>query len=253
MIVEDPRPYREEASPLLLVHGFLGEPADWDAVIADLSVHRRVLRANLLLHDAAEPDLQALAEALALAIERASVVPVSVVGYSLGGRVTMTLAASRPELMRRAIAISSTPGLEDGVERAARAGADEALAVALEQQGLSAFIERWYAQPLFASLRDHPDFGLVARRREAGDAAAWANILRIASPGSNPSLWDRLEGMSAGLSMAVGALDGKYLAVAHDVARRAPHVRVDVIDGAGHAAHLERPEAVAALIDSLLP
>lgn len=252
MIVEDPRPSREDASPLLLIHGFLGEPADWDAVVAALAVRRRILRANLLLHGAERADLASLASALASAIGRSGLAPLSVVGYSLGGRVAMTLAHAAPRIVRRAIGVSATPGVVDPVERASRAAADASLASALAHDGLASFLDRWYAQPLFASLRSHPDFALIARRRGAGDGGAWARILRDASPGLNPPLWDALPDLASGLSLAVGSLDAKYLGVARDAARVAPELRVDVVEGAGHAIHLERPGALAALVDSLL-
>jgi 2-succinyl-6-hydroxy-2,4-cyclohexadiene-1-carboxylate synthase len=193
VIIEDPRPDREEASPLLLVHGFLGEPADWDAVVAALRVPRRIVRANLLQHGAASGDLASLAAALAFAIGRSGLPPVSLVGYSLGGRVTMTLASAYPRLVRRAIAVSATPGIRDRDERTSRAVADDTLASALARDGISSFLDRWYAQPLFDSLRSHPDFALIARRRGDGDARAWATILRDASPGANPSLWEALD------------------------------------------------------------
>lgn len=252
MIIEDPRPDREEASPLLLVHGFLGEPADWDAVVAALRVPRRIVRANLLQHGAASGDLASLAAALAFAIGRSGLPPVSLVGYSLGGRVTMTLASAYPRLVRRAIAVSATPGIRDRDERTSRAVADDTLASALARDGISSFLDRWYAQPLFDSLRSHPDFALIARRRGDGDARAWATILRDASPGANPSLWEALGSLSSSLSLAVGSLDAKYLGVAREAARTAPALRIDVIEGAGHAVHLERPQALAALIDQTL-
>ncbi len=257
MIVEDPRPARESASPLLLIHGFLGEPADWDAVVADLGVPRRTVRANLLQFEGARADLASLADAVADAIRASGLAPISAVGYSLGGRVLLTLATRHPRLLRRGIAVSATPGLRDDEERAARAAADAALAEALVREGIAPFLDRWYAQPLFASLRSHPDFALVARRRsalasEARDAAAWARILRDASPGANPHLWDALADCSAGIGFAVGRLDAKYLAIAHEIERIAPSAHIEFVEGAGHAVHLERPGSLAALIDRRL-
>lgn len=257
MIVEDPRPQRESASPLLLIHGFLGEPADWDAVVADLGAHRRTLRANLLLHGRERADLASLADALADAIRSTGLAPMSAVGYSLGGRVLLTLARRHPLLLRRGIAVSATPGLREEDERMQRAAADAALAEALVREGIGPFLDRWYAQPLFASLRSHPDFALVARRRsdrasDARDAAAWAAMLRDASPGANPHHWDALEALSPGISFAVGRLDAKYLAIAHEIQRVAPSAKVEFVEGAGHAIHLERPSVLAASIDRLL-
>lgn len=252
MIVEDPRPFREEAAPVLLIHGFLGEPADWDAVVAALARPRRVLRANVLLLDVERCDVASLAGALAKEIGRQGLAPMNVVGYSLGGRLTLALADRHPACVRRAIAVSASPGIDDPLERAERAAADARLAGTLAEAGLEAFLERWYAQPLFAPLRGHAAFPAMRARRAAGDARAWAAVLRDASPGANPSLWSALPALASGVSLAVGELDGKYRAQSEEAGRRAPRLRVDRIEGAGHAVHLERPAALAALIDELL-
>ena len=50
--------------------------------------------------------------------------------------------------------------------------------------------------------------------------------------------------------LIVGALDGKYVEIAHRMAERIRSARVEVVGGAGHACHLERPEEVAHLLAS---
>jgi len=254
MLIEDPRMASERGPPLVLLHGFLGEPADWDAVVAGLTVPRRVLRADLLRAPVSSFDLASLARALSDAITRMNLPPVDIVGYSLGGRVALALLHDRPACAKHVLAVSATPGIDDAQERLQRSSADDALADVLERNGLGAFIERWYAQPLFAALRSHPDFGVVSRRRASGDGASWARVLREASPGRNPSLWSELPRMTTTpnrLSLAVGSLDAKYLDLAREATQRVPALHVDVIDGAGHAVHLERPAALAARIDAL--
>jgi 2-succinyl-6-hydroxy-2,4-cyclohexadiene-1-carboxylate synthase len=254
MLTEDPRPATEQAAPLVLLHGFLGEPADWDAVVAAITVPRRVLRADLLRAPITSFDLTSLARALSDALDGLALRSVDIVGYSLGGRVALALLHDRPTSAKHVLAVSATPGIDDAQERLQRSSADDALADVLERDGLGAFIDRWYAQPLFSALRSHPDFGVVSRRRAAGDGASWARVLREASPGRNPSLWSELPRMTSTpnrLSLAVGSLDAKYLDLAREASERVPALHVEVIDGAGHAVHLERPAALAARIDAL--
>ncbi|MBL9150427.1 MAG: alpha/beta fold hydrolase [Phycisphaerae bacterium] len=251
LLLQDPAPREANADPVVLVHGFLGEPADWDAVIASLDVPRATWRADLLAAAVPSFDLASLAAALAKEIRRNGLAPATVIGYSLGARVAMTALANHPDDIARVLAISGSPGLVDPVERTERAAADDALAAVLERDGLAPFLERWYAQPLFASLRNHPDYGFIARRRLSGNGGAWARVLRDASPGRNPSLWERLPSMSSRLWLAVGALDGKYLDLANRAHERAPAMPLSIVEGAGHAVHLERPDAVASLVDRL--
>jgi pimeloyl-ACP methyl ester carboxylesterase len=77
-------------------------------------------------------------------------------------------------------------------------------------------------------------------------------VLRDASPGRTQPLWDELPLLAERISIAVGSLDAKYLDLARRAVERAPTLRVDVVEGAGHAVHLERPTALAARIDALL-
>jgi 2-succinyl-6-hydroxy-2,4-cyclohexadiene-1-carboxylate synthase len=251
MLREDPPPASEAASPVVLVHGFLGEPADWDATVSSLGVQRRVLRAAFLDAPGAGRSVRELAAALAEAIRAAGLAPATLVGYSLGGRVALAALAEHPTAIARVLAVSASAGIDDPLERSERASADDQLAAALEREGLAPFLERWYAQPLFASLRSHPDFALVTRRRLAGDARAWARVLREASPGRTESLTDRLPALADRLALAVGSLDSKYLALAKALRASVPDLPITVVDGAGHAIPLERHDALATLIDRL--
>ena len=74
------------------------------------------------------------------------------VGYSMGGRLCLQLALDRPDLVDDLVLVSASPGIADDAERAARRTSDESLAHEVERDGVDAFLERWLAQPLFASL-----------------------------------------------------------------------------------------------------
>ena len=50
--------------------------------------------------------------------------------------------------------------------------------------------------------------------------------------------------------LIVGGLDTKYVEIAHHMADQISDARVEVIEGAGHACHLEQPERVAHLLTS---
>jgi 2-succinyl-6-hydroxy-2,4-cyclohexadiene-1-carboxylate synthase len=50
------------------------------------------------------------------------------------------------------------------------------------------------------------------------------------------------------VEMIVGGRDAKFQAIAADMAAALPAAQVHVVGGAGHAVHLEAPDAVAAVI-----
>jgi pimeloyl-ACP methyl ester carboxylesterase len=63
--------------------------------------------------------------------------------------------------------------------------------------------------------------------------------------GAQPPLFDRLGEIDVPALLVAGAEDERFAEVADDLARRLPRARAVRIAGAGHAAHLERPEAFA--------
>jgi 2-succinyl-6-hydroxy-2,4-cyclohexadiene-1-carboxylate synthase len=84
------------------------------------------------------------------------------------------------------------------------------------------------------------------RNTPAGLAAA----LRGLGTGTMRPLWDRLAELAIPVTLVVGERDEKFRAIAAQMARAIPDCRVEVVAGAGHAAQLERPEAVAAAIEA---
>jgi len=82
------------------------------------------------------------------------------------------------------------------------------------------------------------------RNRPAGLARA----LRGLGTGALPPLWDRLGEIVVPVALVVGERDTKFTAIASDVARALADVEVVVVQGAGHAVHLEAPRRVALLI-----
>ena len=111
------------------------------------------------------------------------------VGYSMGGRLTLHLALQRPHLVERVVLVGATGGLDTEDERAARRAADDALVADLERDGLDAFLERWLANPLFATLP--PDAAAVEDRKE-NTVAGLADSLRRTGTGTQRPLWDEL-------------------------------------------------------------
>src|SRR6266498_1374055 len=133
------------------------------------------------------------------------------VGYSLGGRLCLRLALDRPDLVRSLVLIGASPGLDDPAVRAARRASDEALAAELERVGLERFLDRWLAQPLFASL---PPERAGRADRLANTTRGLAASLRLHGTGAQEPLWDRLATLRPPTLLITGARDQKFAGIA---------------------------------------
>ena len=223
------------ADHLVLVHGFTQTPASWAPITEHLGA---VARAPVVPDGV---DFVTVADALADG-------PATYVGYSQGGRLCLQLALDRPEIVHKLVLVSASPGIADPDERAARRDADERLAEEIERDGVDAFLERWLAQPLFATLpRERAG---IDERRAANTVDSLTAQLRVLGQGAQPSNWERLGELRMPVLLIVGGLDTKYVDLAHRMAERLADARVEVLDGAGHACHLEQPERVAQLLAS---
>jgi 2-succinyl-6-hydroxy-2,4-cyclohexadiene-1-carboxylate synthase len=171
------------------------------------------------------------------------------VGYSMGARYALHAALAPGSRIERLVLIGATAGLADPAERAARVADDEARAGALETDGLDAFLQRWLEAPLFATLAPDDD-GLAHRRRNS--VAGLAHSLRSAGTGAQEPLWDRLGAIDVPALCLAGELDAKFTALGRQLAAALPRGEFATVPGAGHAAHTERPEAVADLIAAWL-
>ncbi|MCZ7527244.1 MAG: alpha/beta fold hydrolase [Acidimicrobiia bacterium] len=220
-----------------LVHGFTQTARSWDPVSALLRDRFEVVTPEV------PGGLDFAAAAAALGETGGAG---TYVGYSMGGRLCLRLALDRPDLVTTLVLVGASPGIADPAQRAARREADERLAAEIERDGVDAFLERWLAQPLFATLpRDAA--GLDDRRTHT--AGALAETLRRLGTGVMEPLWPRLGELAMPVLLVAGELDPKFAGLAAEMAAAiGPHARVALVPGAGHAVPLEAPDRLAALL-----
>jgi 2-succinyl-6-hydroxy-2,4-cyclohexadiene-1-carboxylate synthase len=176
--------------------------------------------------------------------------PVTLGGYSMGGRLALGLALRHPEQVCRLVLISSRRGLDTEEERLARRASDERWARLAESLGLEEFLDRWWEAPLFASLKAVPEERLsVERANRSGlspDGIIWA--LRRLGLGRQPSYAQEIASLQPPATLIVGGLDDKFRALNEELARQLPRARLLVVKDHGHSLPLEAPEAVGRAI-----
>jgi 2-succinyl-6-hydroxy-2,4-cyclohexadiene-1-carboxylate synthase len=240
------------ARALVLLHGFTHTGQSWDPVARALGERYRPVAPDLRGHGAARDAQPVSLEAVLGDLDALCAEPVVLAGYSMGGRIALHYALARPGRVERLVLVGVSPGLADPAERAARIQADERLARELERSTIEEFAARWARTPVLADQPDEVRARVHADRlRNAPEALARA--LRGLGTGVLPPLWDRLGELRTPSLLIAGARDEKFAHIARAMSAAIPRARLELISGAGHAAHLERPQAVAALIASAVP
>ncbi len=89
---------------------------------------------------------------------------------------------------------------------------------------------------------------LAGEDRRRNTAAGLAAALRGLGTGVMPSLWERLPDLDLRVDLVAGERDEKFRAIAEKMAYALPHATVTVVPGAGHAPHLEAPDAVVEVL-----
>jgi 2-succinyl-6-hydroxy-2,4-cyclohexadiene-1-carboxylate synthase len=233
---------------LVLLHGFTQTGRSWQPIAHALAGRYRAVAPDLPGHgDFAERRPASFAACDAYLRALADGRPFTLAGYSLGGRVALHAALSLGPVVERLVLMGASPGIADPAERAARAADDAALADRIEAIGIEAFVREWGAQPLFAGM-PRGVAELADEDRLRNTAPGLAAALRGLGTGVMPPLWERLGELTIPVDLVVGERDEKFRAIAERMEGPLAAARLHVIDGAGHAVHLEAPDAVVELL-----
>ena len=240
------------APPMLIAHGLFGSARNWGAIAKRLADTRRVIAPDMRNHGASPwsdtHDYPAMATDLAELIE-AEGAPADVVGHSMGGKAAMTLALTRPDLVRRLVVADIAPvgyghsqapliaamrGLDlSGVRR--RGEADARLAETIPDPGVRAFL----LQSLDLKA-DPPRWRLNLDALEAGMDAIIG--------------WPEPTGSFDGPALFLAGGESDYLTRDHRPAIKAqfPQAHFAKLPGAGHWLHADKPREFEATLRSFL-
>ncbi len=251
---------RGDGPALLLLHGFTRDARAWQPVLRCFDAYRSI-RVDLIGHgksdSPADPARYSMAHAvedLLALLHHLDIEQTALLGYSLGGRVALHFALEAPQLLWALVLESASPGIEDEMERDARFASDAQLAASLEHDGIEPFVERWQAQPLFASQRRLPAAVLDEQRRQRleNSTAGLANSLRGMGAGAQSYLLPHLREIDVPTLFLAGALDKRYAALAPVMATEVAGAEQQIIEGAGHTTHLEQADAFGSLVTGFL-
>jgi pimeloyl-ACP methyl ester carboxylesterase len=187
---------------------------------------------------------------------------IPVVGHSSGGATAAFLAATRPEYVSRLVLIEPIvrpPGYEGGVQRPNELseGARKRRPVWESREEM---VESYRRKDAFSAwrpevLRLYAEHG--TRRLEGGDGVSgpfelkcWPEVeAQVFENSASLDTWEVAAQIAVPTLVLVGETTNQYLRMmASGLAQRVPGARLETIEGAGHLAPMERPEAVAAMV-----
>lgn len=249
-----------EGPVVVFCHGLFGRGRNFSTIARALQPEHASLLVDLPNHGASawteQVDYQQMADLLGdhlrdgVARER----PVALVGHSMGGKVAMTLALTRPELVERLVVVDISPASSDAASEFedllgalgridlsavhSRGDADRALAEEVPQRTLRGF--------LLQNLRRDPDTGRFAWQANLDLLLRDLPVVTDAVPHEDrtfdgPVLW-------------VAGSDSPYVTEEDMPLIRSlfPRTRLVTVKGAGHWVHSQQPEVFTATLRRFL-
>ena len=222
-------------SPATFLHGFTQTSHSWLELVEHLPLASTLVDAPG--HGESADGQRSLTQ---IGDDIAAIMPTGcLVGYSMGARMALHTALQHPHKVTSLVLISATAGIRDADERSARKNSDDTLANHIEDVGVTAFIDEWLSQPLFAGLNSATN---QRQDRLRNTSRGLADSLRFAGTGTQEPLWDQLRDLTMPVLLLCGAIDTKFHSIALEMATIIPNATCVAIEGAGHTVHLEQPK-----------
>jgi pimeloyl-ACP methyl ester carboxylesterase len=242
---------RGVGTPLLFVHGLGSSGRDWAAQIDHFADHYRVLRLDLRGHGRSERgegpySIAQFARDVAVLLRKRDAVPAHVAGLSMGGMVTLELAAGAPQLTRSLIVVNSVADMRlhswhNVWVYVSRRAAVQVLGMRRVGQLLA---RKLFVKPSQEDLRRK-----FVRRWAQNDKQAylWSMdaIMRW-------SVADRLAQIDVPTLFVSSDEDYTPVSTKRHIVDQMPNAELAVVDDARHALPVERPDEFNTILDDFL-
>ncbi|WP_057915652.1 2-succinyl-6-hydroxy-2,4-cyclohexadiene-1-carboxylate synthase [Peribacillus muralis] len=247
--------------PLVLLHGFTGNRDTWKFLIPMLRESYTMIMVDIIGHgmtsspsDPGRYELGSVAGDIKHILDELHFPTASILGYSMGGRLALAFACLYPEYVETLILESASPGLATAQEREIRKQNDKKLAERIREFGMEAFVDHWESIPLFESQKhlSSKTRASIREQRLANDSVGLSNSLLGMGTGSQASYWGDLQTLDFPVLLLTGELDPKFRDIAHAMKKQLMHAEWKIINGVGHAIHVEDGEKFGKIISEFL-
>lgn len=240
--------------PVVILHGLFGSARNWQGIARRLSSERRVLAVDLRNHGSSpwHPSMTfaEMAEDVAALIAARGLAEPAIVGHSMGGKVAMVLALTRPTLVARLVVVDIAPVgyRHDRFAALVRSLADLDLAQVRRRADADG--------QLAVAIPDAPTRQFLLQNLVEQDGCfAWrVNLAAIRANLSAISCFPDIAGVYAGPTLFIHGGSSEYVRPEHEQAirRRFPNAELARIEGAGHWVHADSPDAFVAAVAKFL-
>ena len=244
---------------LVFLHGFLGTPIEWLALLDRLPTAWRN-RCHCLTLPGHSPEAPAampwplLADWLDAELTRRGIHSAILYGYSLGGRLALHYATSAQSLhadgrskLAGLVLESANPGLQNQAARRERMHSDALWVQRLRHDPLPEVLVDWYHQGVFSDLTPARRAELITLRRQH-DPRRLAHMLAASSLARQPDLRPWLQCTDLPVLYLYGGADQKFANLATELLAACPTLEGARITSAGHNLHLTSPDEVVAVL-----
>lgn len=247
--------------PLLLLHGFTGDTSTWTPFCHNWGSHSQLIIPDIIGHGKTEsPDeinhykIESVADNLKMILDEMGVKHVDLLGYSMGGRLALTFAILYPNMVRKLILESASPGLYTEGERKVRCLKDLELADFIKEQGIVRFVDYWEEIPLFSTMKRLPlsTKEMVRNQRLGNSPKGLANSLLGMGTGAQPSWWEKLGQLTCEVLLITGEKDEKFCGIGEKIAKELKNSTWIVVKNSGHAIHVEEKEKFGTIVSDFL-
>lgn len=241
-----------EATPVVFVHGYGGDKNSWLFVQEPISADRATYALDLPGHgdsskDVGDGSVATLASSLIGFLNELGLSRVHLVGHSTGGAVA-TVAAADPAALGKVASLTLISPVGYGPD--VNAGYIRGFAEAETRRELKPHLQQLFADQSQVNRQLIDD--LLKYKRLDGVDAALALIVAALLDGEKSAVDVTAEQASfGGKTVAVWGAEDKVIPASNSGSLEGK-ATVHTVDGAGHMAHIEKPQAVIGAIEEAI-
>lgn len=255
-------PYKSGTTKtIIFLHGFTGNSGDWDNFFEHMPKDYCPFSYDLIGHGLSdsptnieyykeESQLLQLKEV----IDFFNLKNITLLGYSMGGRLALSFALKYPELVNSLILESTTAGIQGNAEAGERRQKDKELADFILTNNISKFVTEWMNKDLFRGLRNLPEeiFDRIYQSKLKNSKVGLANSLLGFGTGSMQNLWENLEQIKCPVLLMTGKNDEKFTLLAKKMAAKIENSQHLIFNNCYHNLHVEKELAFINYVQGFL-